>query len=248
MKRFENKTFVVTGGSSGIGKATALRLADEGAKVIVTGTNQSRLSDVEASHESITALKNDASKPESAKELANFAKDTFGKLNGVYLNAGFAHMAPLGNIEAADFDDQFSVNVRAPLLQAQALSELIKEKGSILITTSVVQDVGMAGMAVYSATKGAVRTLTRTLAREFAERHIRVNAVSPGPIGSNFFERMDIGDDQQQEMSKQIEQMVPLGRFGEPEEVAAVACFLMSDDASYVTGSQYTVDGGMTEM
>lgn len=241
MARFDGKTFLVTGGSSGIGKATAERLADEGATVFVTGTNKDRLDDVGA-HPNITAIQNDAGDPAAAKALA----DQLPGLDGVFLNAGMGVFAPHNDIDASAFDRQFDVNVRGPMLQVAALSGKISDGGSVLINTSVVQHMGMEGGSVYSASKAALRSYVRVVARELAGRNIRVNGISPGPIDSNFFSRTGMPDDQAQEMAKQIQSQVPLGRFGEPKEIAGVAAFLFSEDASYVTGADYTVDGGMT--
>ena len=247
MSRFNNKNILITGGSSGIGYATAKRLVSEGAKLLITGTNADKLA-VAATELGVATLVNDAGAPDSAGALAEAVERELGKLDGAFLNAGFGRFAPIEQATAEEFDAQYHVNVRGPTLQAQALSPLLNEGGSVLFNTSVARDMGMAGAAIYASTKGALRTLTRVLAREFAPRSIRVNAVSPGPIESSFFARTGLPQEAIEGFAEQILAQVPLARFGKAEEVAAVASFLLSDEASFVTGSEYVVDGGMTEL
>ena len=247
MGRFDGKNFLITGGSSGIGLATAQRIAAEGGKVLVTGTNPERL-EAAAKTSNITAIENDASNLESNDALAKAVGDTLGKIDGAFLNAGFGRFHGLEEVSSDEFDAHYAVNVKAPLLQAKALSSLINDGGSILMNTSVANEMGMPGASIYASTKGALRTMTRVLAAELAPRKIRVNAVSPGPIDTNFFSRTGMAEADMEGLAGQILAKVPLGRFGTSEEVASVAAFLMSDDASYVTGAEYVVDGGMTQV
>lgn len=248
MSRFEQQNILVTGGTSGIGLATARRLKDEGANVFVTGQTPSRLAAAREAFGDTAVLANDASDPAAAEALAEHIERHAGKLHGAFLNAGFGRFKPLAASDADEFDQQFNVNVRGPMLQARALSKLIENHGAIVLNTSIVRDLGMPDAIVYSATKGAARTLTRGLAREFAARGIRVNAVSPGPIDTNFFDAAGLSEEEARQMGQQIQQQVPLGRFGKPEEIAAVAAFLLSDDASFVTGAEYVADGGMSQL
>jgi NAD(P)-dependent dehydrogenase (short-subunit alcohol dehydrogenase family) len=245
--RFEGRTVLVTGGSSGIGLATAKRIATEGGRVAITGTSQKHLDEAAAALPGeALIIRNDAADVAQAEKLASQVKEQFGALDGLFLNAGFGRFAPNENVDPDFYERMMAVNVRGPVMQMSALSPLMAEGGAVVLTASVSPYMGQAQGAVYAATKAAVTALARSWAADFASRNIRVNSIAPGPIATNFAEGMQLSEAELQAFAKQILQKLALKRFGTAEEVAAVACFLLSDDASYVTGSQYFVDGGMT--
>ena len=238
MARFEGKRILITGGTSGMGLAGAKRIVEEGGEVAVTGTTQEHLDEAGRSLPSGSlVLRNDASDPEAAKDLAGKIKDQMGTIDGVWLNAGFGKFGQNTDMDADTFDAMTQVNVRGPVLQMAQLIPLIADDGAVVVTASVSPYLGQPMGAVYASTKGAVTALTRSWASDLADRGIRVNSIAPGPIETNFFDGMGLSDDQVEEMTEQIKQQVPLGRFGNSEEPAQVALFLLSDHASYVTGS-----------
>lgn len=248
MKRFDGKAIVITGGSSGIGLALAQRIVAEGGKVLVTGTSTEKLAAAAESHLDIHTLENNAADPASARLLATEANRLFGEIDGAFFNAGLGGVVPLDKITPEFYHRLFDLNVAGPLFGAQALVPLMKPRSSILITGSAAKDIGLAGAAVYSATKGAVRSMVRGLARELAGKAIRVNSVSPGPIETSFYARAGRPKEQLEAFAKTIAANNPLGRMGNAEEAAAVAAFLLSNEASYVTGADYSVDGGEAQL
>jgi NAD(P)-dependent dehydrogenase (short-subunit alcohol dehydrogenase family) len=238
---------LITGGSSGIGLAAAQRIAREGGRVAITGTSERHLGEARAAlPEDALILRNDAADPAEAQVLAAAVGERFDTIDGLFLNAGYGRLGPNDAADPDVFDRMNAVNVRGPVLQLGALYDMLNEGGSVLLTASVSPYLGQAQAAVYAATKGAVTALARSWAADLAPRRIRVNSIAPGPIATNFAEGMRLSPEELGRFAEQILKRVPLARFGTAEEVAAVACFLLSDDAAYVTGSQYFVDGGMT--
>ena len=248
MQRFRDKSVVITGGSSGIGLAAAQRIMEEGGSVLITGSNRERLDSVAAQLPGVHVLQNDASRPEAAEALAQEAARLFGKVDGLFLNAGVGAGAPLGHISADLYRNLMDLNVGGPIFGTQAMAPLIRDGGSILITASVAKDKGLPASALYGATKGAVRSLARGFAYELAPRRIRVNTLSPGPIATDFFNRLGLPEEHVAAVELQMAGNNPLGRLGTAQEAAAVALFLLSDEASYVTGSDYFVDGGEAQL
>lgn len=246
MTRFSGKHAVVTGGTSGIGRATALRLRDEGARVLVTGRDLERLTAL-GRLDGITAVLDDAADPDTGRRLRE-AVDLHldGRVDALFLNAGLGAFAPVGGVLPEEVDRQFAVNVRGPLLQLAALDSALEPGGAVLFNTSVVNGLTMPGAAVYAATKGAVRSAMRSAAGELAVRGVRVNAISPGPVDTGFFSATGMAAHEIETFSTSVLGQVPLGRFGTADEIAATAAFLLSDDASFVLGHELVVDGGMS--
>jgi len=246
MNRFNNLNAVVTGGTSGIGLATARRIALEGGTVLVTGRNKGRLTEANAI-DGVTAIANDAADPAAAVALrAAVDEHLDGRIDALFLNAGGGAPTPVNMMEADEINRQFYVNLRGPLLQLSSLHDTLAEGAAVLFNTSVVSDLGFPGFGVYAATKGAVRAAMRVSANELAPQNVRVNAVSPGPIETGFFAAAGLSKEEIEGFVEQIQTMVPLGRFGSSEEVAAAAAFLLSSDASYITATELIVDGGMS--
>ncbi len=246
MTRFTGTHAVVTGGTSGIGRATALRLRDEGARVLVTGRDADRLEAV-GKEEGIIAVLDDAGSADTGERLRT-AVDVHldGRVDALFLNAGFGAFAPVGGVQAVEFDRQYATNVRGPMLQLAALDSALAPGSAVLFNTSVVNGLKMPGASVYAGTKGAVRSAMRSAAGELAARGIRVNAVSPGPVDTGFFGATGLGEQELEAFAATVLGQVPLGRFGTPDEVAAVATFLLSSEASFVLGHELVVDGGMS--
>lgn len=247
MGRFDGKRILITGGTSGIGLATAKRIVAEGGEVAVTGRSQEHLDTAGRElPDGSLVLRNDAADPGDVAELTEKVGGQMGGLDGLFLNAGFGTFKPLDDTDADHIDKMFDVNVRGVALHLAALKPHLKEGASVLVTGSVSPYIGQANGAIYAGSKGAVRGLVTAWAAELAGSKVRVNSIAPGPIETNFFASTGLSEEEVEGFGEMIKQMVALGRFGTAEEVAAVATFLLSDDASYVTGSEYVVDGGMT--
>jgi NAD(P)-dependent dehydrogenase (short-subunit alcohol dehydrogenase family) len=243
MARFTGKRFLITGGTSGIGLAGARRIAAEGGQVVVTGTNPQRLADTQKALPDAQVLRNDAGDPSAADALAQSVAAA-GGLDGLWLNAGYAAVAGVDEVDADFFDRMMNANVRGPVLQLARLSEHLREGASVVVTSSTSTYEGAAMTSVYAATKGALVAMARAWATELAGRGIRVNVLVPGAISTSFREFMS--EDVREDFEAGVVGRVPLGRIGTADEAAAVALFLLSDESGYVTASQYAVDGGLT--
>ncbi|MDC6118071.1 SDR family oxidoreductase [Serratia rubidaea] len=241
--RFSGKNIVITGGTSGMGLAGALRGVAEGGRVALTGLNPARLA---AAAEQLPAdslvLSNDAAS-EADIEALGAALASWGRIDGLWLNAGYAQVGALESVDAAAFNQMMNANVRGPMLQLARLSPMLNAGASVVVTSSSSTYEGAPTTSLYAATKGAVVAMARSWAAEMAERGVRVNVLIPGPIETNF--RHFMPEASRRQFEDFVVGQVPLKRAGTADEAAAVALFLLSDDASYVTGSQYAVDGGL---
>lgn len=249
MRRLENKTALITGGNSGIGFATAKEFLKQGAQVIITGRNLQALDEAKQTlGEDAHILLSDTSSLDDIRKLPARVQDIFQHLDILFINAGIGKFAPIDAVDENHFDEQFDINVKGAFFTIQQLLPLINDGGSIILNTSINAHIGMPNASVYSATKAALITFARTLSSELLPRRIRVNAISPGPIKTPIFGKTGITTDQLEELKNNIENKVPLGRFGDPEEIAKVATFFASDDSSFVLGAELIADGGMATL
>jgi NAD(P)-dependent dehydrogenase (short-subunit alcohol dehydrogenase family) len=249
MKRLEGKVAVVTGGNSGIGLATARRFAAEGAHVFITGRRQAELdAAVKQIGNQATGVQGDVGSLRDLDRLYAEVKRLQGRIDILFANAGSAELAPLGAITEEHFDKIFGVNVKGLLFTVQKALPLFRDGGSIILNASIVASKGLEASSVYSATKAAVRSFARTWTVDLKGRGIRVNAISPGPIDTPGINNLGLTGEQIEEFKKNIVAAVPMGRMGDPDEIAKAALFLASDDSSYVTGVELFVDGGMAQI
>jgi NAD(P)-dependent dehydrogenase (short-subunit alcohol dehydrogenase family) len=249
--RLQNKIALITGGNSGIGRETAKRFVQEGARVTITGRNQQTLDETVAAlgPDQVTGVRADAASPAEMRRVIESVKTRHGRLDVLFLNAGIAPMTPLNSATEAQFDALFDTNARGVFFAAQAAApHFPAEGGSIIITSSGLNAKGMAGLSLYSATKAAVRSLARSLSAELLPRKIRVNCVSPGPIHTPLHDRLGLSKEQWEQMAAAIAKMTPAGRFGEAIEVAECVVFLASDESRYVLGADFAVDGGFAQL
>ena len=247
MGRFDDRAVLITGGTSGIGLATAQLLRDEGARVLVTGRSPESLDRArkELGPEA-TVIAADAADPHALDGLAAEVGESVGALDLLHLNAGITAFSGFDEVTEEDYDHLFAVNARGVYFGVQKLAPLIRDEGAVVVTTSVANAKGLPGSSVYAATKAAVRSMVRSLARELLPRGIRVNAVSPGPIDSGILERT-LPAAAAEATREQMRGVNPMQRFGRPQEVAAAVAFL-GFDATYTTGAELVVDGGASQL
>jgi len=244
---FHDKLVLVTGGTTGIGRAAAALFHARGARVIVTGHNPITL---KAARESlpvgITVVDADVRSGDDAAQVASAIRAQGGKLDVAVLNAGIARLAPFEAVDAAAYGDHMDINVKGVVLTLQKVLPLMGVGGSVVMTTSIANEKGTPNLSIYAATKGAVLSLVRSLAVELAPRQIRVNAVSPGPTNTDIQDKFGLPADVRAAVEKDMIAKIPLGRYGEAEEAAQVVLFLASPAASFVTGVEIPVDGGLS--
>ena len=249
MDRLQGKVAVVTGGNSGIGLATAQRLQQEGARVAIAGRSKQTLDQaVKTIGNGVLALQADVSSLADIDKLYAEVARKLGKIDILFVNAGIAKFAPFADTSETLYDEQFDTNIKGAYFTIQKALPYLNDGASIILNTSVVDSQGMPGASAYAATKAALRSLARTTAAELVGRGIRVNTVAPGPIVTPIFGRTGLPKEAFDAFAKEIIAKVPMKRFGQPEEVAAVVAFLASQDASYMTGVEINVDGGLGQI
>ncbi|NOU27824.1 MAG: SDR family oxidoreductase [Polyangiaceae bacterium] len=249
MKKLEGKTALVTGGTTGIGLAAARLFAEQGAKVLVTGRNPETLEAARAElGPAVEVLASDAGAKADLQAIAGRLDGSKQTLDLLFLNAGVAKFGPIASLPEEDFDETFRVNVKGPWLALKILAPYMSKGGSIVVNSSVNNVLGMPGSSAYAASKAALRSLVRTAAAELAPSGVRVNAVSPGPIATPLYGKLGLSEAARQGFAEGLVQRIPLKRFGTSEEIARAVLFLGSEDASFMTGEEIVVDGGMTRV
>lgn len=243
------KTALITGGSSGIGLATARLLRNSGARIAIMGSSQVRLDEaaLELGGE-VLMIRGDVTSLDDLAHMHDVVERTFGTLDILFANAGVAFGTPIATTDEAAYTRMMDVNVKGVFFTVQAVLPLMREGGSIILNTSWLNQVGAPGRALLSASKAAVRSFARTLSAELLDRKIRVNAVSPGSIETPIHRGKNQSEEEFRAYATKVGAQVPLGRMGRPEEIAAAVLFLASDASSYMLGAEIIVDGGRAEL
>ena len=245
MSRLNGKRTLITGGTSGIGLATAKQFLAEGARVVVTGVNPESIAKAKAELGSdVLVLSANSASVQAQRELAASIQSHFGQLDVAFLNAGVSVWRPIEAWDEAAFDQSFAINVKGPYFLIQALLPVFANPASVILNTSINAHVGPATSSVYGATKAAFLNMSKTLSSELLPRGVRVNAVSPGPVATPLYDKLGIPDAYREQVNKQITASIPAGRFGKPEEVAKAVVYLASDESAWTIGSEIVVDGG----
>jgi NAD(P)-dependent dehydrogenase (short-subunit alcohol dehydrogenase family) len=248
-QKLAGKIAVITGGNSGMGLATAKRFVEEGAHVVITGRREKDLAEAAAFiGRNVTMVAGDVSNIEDLDRLYAVVKEKHGHIDILFANAGGGTVALLATATEAHFDKIFGVNVKGLFFTVQKALPLFKDGGSIILTSSNANVLGVPAFTAYAASKAAVRSFARGWTMELKDRKIRVNSMSPGPIETPALEKAGLTVEQAEQAAAQFASQVPLGRRGKPEEIAAVVVFLASDESSYITGVDLAVDGGMAQV
>ncbi len=249
MGKLSGKVALITGGTSGIGFATASLFVSEGAHVYVTGRRQDKVDEaVRALGESSTGIQGDVAVMADLDKLVKQIGHEKGRLDIVFANAGAAEFAPFGQVDEAHFDRMFDGNVKGLFFTVQKALPLITDGGTVVLMSSVVASKGLPANTVYAATKAAIRSFTRTWTTDLKARRIRVNAISPGPINTEGLRELLGNTSEGQQRKENFAKTVPLGRLGEADEIARAVLFLASEESSYVTGAELFADGGMGQI
>jgi NAD(P)-dependent dehydrogenase (short-subunit alcohol dehydrogenase family) len=246
MDRLKGKCALITGGTSGIGLETAREFLREGARVAVTGKNPATLQSAakELGNE-VLMIASDSGDVAGQKQVVEKIRKSFGGLDVLFINAGIAELKPIEQWDEAAFDRSFATNVKGPFFLIQELLPIFRKPASIVMNGSVNAHIGMANTSVYGATKGALLSMVRTLSGELLSRGIRVNAVSPGPISTPLYSKLGLSEAALKTVAASTQSLVPIGRFGNTNEVAAAVVYLASDESAFTVASELMIDGGM---
>lgn len=246
MSKLKSKVAVVTGGNAGIGFATAREFISQGARVVITGRNQSLVDDaVKELGSNAVGFVSNASSVKDSEALASKVADLYGKVDVLFVNAGVFYPTPIGQISEEGFDEQMGINFKGAIFTIEKFLPYLAEGASIINLSSVNAYTGMTNTAVYAASKAALNSYTRTASTELAPKNIRINSVNPGPIATGIFGKSGLSEEMIQGFASAMQNRIPMKRFGQPEDVAKLVTFLASDDASFITGAEYNIDGGI---
>jgi NAD(P)-dependent dehydrogenase (short-subunit alcohol dehydrogenase family) len=249
MNRFDQKTILVTGGSSGIGLAAAQAYIHEGGRVVITGRDVTALEQAKATlGANAIAMRNEVGTVASARELGKALASQGIKLDAVFLNAGVAKFAPLAEVDEALWDLTFNTNVKGLYFQIQALAPLLNPGAAIVINGSINAHIGMPSSSVYAASKAAVISLANTLSAELLPAGARVNVLSPGPVQTPIYGKLGLDQAALEATAAQIQAQIPLGRFGQPSEIAATVLHLSAPESAFIVGTEIIADGGMSQL
>ena len=249
MDRLKGKRALITGGTSGIGLATAQQFLQEGARVAITGKNPATLDAARRElGDNVLIIPADAGEVASQAKVAEAVRQAFGRLDILFVNAGVTDLRPFEKWDEKAFDLSFATNVKGPFFLIQKLLAVFANPASIVINASVNAHIGMANTSVYGATKAAILSFARTLSGELIGRGIRVNAVSPGPISTPLYNKLGLPEAELKKVAASIQGQIPVGHFGTPSDIAQAAVFLASDEASFIVGSELVIDGGMINL
>ncbi|WP_104654563.1 SDR family oxidoreductase [Ralstonia insidiosa] len=249
MNRFEGKTVLVTGGNSGIGLAAAQAFVQEGARVVITGRDAAALETARATLGSkAIAIRNETGTVAAARELTRQLQEASVRLDAVFINAGMAKFAAVADVEEAMWDATFNANVKGAFFQIQALLPILNPGTSIVLNGSINARIGMPMSSVYAASKAALISLAKTLSGELLSAGIRVNVVSPGPVSTPIYGKLGLDADTLSATAAQIQSQIPLGRFGQPAEIAATVLHLSAPESAFIVGTEIIADGGMSQL
>lgn len=249
MGKLDGKIALVTGGNSGMGLASAQLFAAEGAKVIITGRRKQETEEAaQSSGPNVEGFVGDVANLGDLDRLHDLIAEKYGKVDVVFANAGIGDFVPFGQVTEEQYNRVFDVNVKGTFFTVQKLLDLIPDGGSVILNGSVAGYKGLEAFSVYSATKAALRSFARTWTADLKARKIRVNVISPGPIDTPIFGKGGLSQEQVDGFKANMATQVPLGRIGHVDEIAKPALFLASDDSSFITGIELTVDGGLAQL